>query len=281
MEKDFDHIAKKYDQDFTNSEIGKKQRIAVYTYLKNRKIDNIDQNDIAQKILEVNCGTGEDAIWFAKKGHTVLATDISTEMIQVAKKKANGIKHLKFRQLDINNLNTIKLLDESNTENQQPKTNNKFDLIFSNFGGLNCLNKEELNTFFKNTSKLIHKNGKLILVIMPKNTLWERFYFILKAQFKNAFRRNTNNAIKVNVDNKTVLTWYFNPKDIKKLCGSYFKVIKTKPIGFFIPPSYLENYFRNHKRLLRILDKLENKINRFGFLSRFSDHYLIELELKK
>lgn len=282
MEKDFDHIAKKYDQDFTNSEIGKKQRTSVYRYLQNRTVTNTHLNDIVQKVLEINCGTGEDAVWFAKKGYTVLATDISSEMIQVAKKKATKVKHLKFQKLDIKDLNNAKLLDDKpKTDDQKSITNNNFDLIFSNFGGLNCLNKDELSIFFKNTSKLIHKNGKLILVIMPKNTLWERVYFILKAQFKNAFRRNTNNGIRVNVDNKTVLTWYFNPKDIIKISSTYFKIVKTKPIGFFIPPSYLENYFRNHKRLLRTLDKLENMVNQFGFLSRFSDHYLIELEPKK
>jgi len=114
---------------------------------------------------------------------------------------------------------------------------------------------------------------------MPKNTLWERVYFILKLNFKKAFRRNTNDSLDANVENRNVKTWYYNPKDIKEISSNYFKVVKTKPIGFFIPPSYLENYFSRHKRFLSILDKLERTIGKFGFLSRFSDHYLIELKL--
>ena len=38
-------------------------------------------------ILELNAGTGEDAIWFAKQGHTVHATDISEGMQTVLKSK--------------------------------------------------------------------------------------------------------------------------------------------------------------------------------------------------
>ncbi len=263
MKADFDHIAKNYDTDFTHSEIGKRQRNVVYKYLE--ELPN------QQHILELNCGTGEDAIWFAKKINTVLATDISKEMIHVAKEKSKEIKNLKFQQLDVNNL-------KSNSENLVQKS--KFDLIFSNFGGLNCLNKQELQDFFRTASKLLHKNGKLILVIMPKNTLWENIYFIVKGQFKKAFRRNAKTALTVNVAGNKVQTWYFNPKQIKSLSKVNFKVVQTKPIGFFLPPSYLECYFKNHKRFLTILGTLEKTIGRFGFLSRYSDHYMIELQIK-
>ncbi len=268
MKKDFDHIAKDYDTDFTYSEIGKCQRNSVYRYLK--KLPK------QLNILELNCGTGEDAIWFAKQNNQVLATDISSEMIRVAEQKGRNIKNLEFSQLDINKINLCKSVQS---------VSKKIDIIFSNFGGLNCLNKKELKNFFKTASELSTKDGKLILVIMPKNTLWERLYFILKLDFKKAFRRNTNKSLEVNVDNNPevsgVQTWYYNPKDIKKMARPYFKVTITKPIGFFIPPSYLENYFKKHKRFLNILDQLEKKIGKFGFLSRFSDHYLIELTLNR
>jgi cyclopropane fatty-acyl-phospholipid synthase-like methyltransferase len=226
------------------------------------------------RVLELNCGTGEDAIWFAKKGYTVLATDISNEMIGVAKQKAKGIDNLKFQQLDINNLCDIPKKRRTSGE-----TSN-YDLIFSNFGGLNCLNSDHLHNFFKNASKMINENGKLILVIMPKNTLWERVYFSFKGQIKKSKRRNTNKSLQVNVAEKAVETWYFNPKEIEKIAQVYFKVIKTKPIGFFIPPSYLEPFFRKHKLLLSILNIFEKSIGKIEFLSRFSDHYLIELKEK-
>ena len=58
------------------------------------------------------------------------------------------------------------------------------------------------------------------MVIMPKNTLWERFYFSLKFQYKNAFRRNTKKAVYANVEGIQVPTWYYNPKEVTAFAKS-------------------------------------------------------------
>jgi ubiquinone/menaquinone biosynthesis C-methylase UbiE len=81
----FDSAANQYDSDFTHTEIGKMQRRGVYHFL-NKK--TLTPNSIS--ILEINCGTGEDAIWFSKKGHTISATDASSGMIDVAKQKSKA-----------------------------------------------------------------------------------------------------------------------------------------------------------------------------------------------
>jgi len=186
-------------------------------------------------------------------------------MLRLAQKKADNSKAIRFEKLDIKTISKANL----------PKN---FDVIFSNFGGLNCLNTNELKAFFKSVYNLLPDKGKLILVIMPKNTLWEFCYFIFKRDFKNAVRRCTNKPVYVNLGKQKVATWYYNPKDIKQFSEPYFKVKHIYPIGFFIPPSYLENYFSNHKLFLSILGKAERLVATFGFLSRFSDHYLIEIE---
>ena len=84
-------------------------------------------------ILELNCGTGEDAIRFHKAGNEVFATDISAEMIKVSKTKLGPteIKGITFMQLSMTDL-------------PQEWMKGKFDLVFSNFGGLNCIDKNEL-----------------------------------------------------------------------------------------------------------------------------------------
>src|SRR5690349_14062620 len=40
-----------------------------------------------EKILELNCGTGEDAMFFSQQGFNVHATDISTGMLSKMKEK--------------------------------------------------------------------------------------------------------------------------------------------------------------------------------------------------
>jgi SAM-dependent methyltransferase len=77
----FDALADSYDATFTNSRIGLAQRNAVWREL-----------DITfgpgQRILEINCGSGVDAIHLASRGVKVLACDSSPRMIEVAGRRA-------------------------------------------------------------------------------------------------------------------------------------------------------------------------------------------------
>lgn len=260
MKTDFDNAAKTYDTLFTHSVIGTLQRNLVYHHFS--KVLN---SSAAKNILEINCGTGEDAIWLAKQNFEVTATDISEAMIAVAKSKA-VYENLVFKVADTKAI----------TKDFEGK---KFDLLFSNFGGLNCLSKSELLSFFENVSEILTEKGKMVLVIMPKNTLWEQFYFLLKRDFKKAFRRKKDFAI-ANVEGKKVTTYYYNPKDIVNLTNANFEIKQFSPIGFFVPPSYLENFFRNKPKLISLLNSLEQRIKNQSLLSKYADHYLIVLQKK-
>jgi trans-aconitate methyltransferase len=258
MSNDFDIHAQNYDAVFTHSSIGKAQRDCVYQYLA-KELDTINHLNV----LELNCGTGEDANYFHQKGHQVIATDISEEMLTVAKEKHPEIR---FQALDITTIT-------STTFDQ------KFDVIFSNFGGLNCVSEPQLHDFLKTSETLLADHGKLIMVIMPKNTLWERFYFMLKFQFQKAFRRNTKEAVYAHVEGVQVPTWYYNPKDITAFAKAYTKPIGVKPIGIAIPPSYLEPYFKNKPRFMKLLITLESWFQH-PFWATYADHFLISFEKK-
>lgn len=260
MDSSFDKAAANYDSTFTNSAIGKTQRSFVRKHLS-----KLLKNYHTKTILEINCGTGEDAIWFAKQGFEITATDISEKMIIVAKSK-QCFQNLNFKQADINTLSSH-------------FNDKKFDLVFSNFGGLNCLLKTELQQFFKNASQLLTDKGQLVLVIMPKNTWWEQFYFLMKGNFKSAFRRKKESAL-ADVDGEKVITYYYNPKDIVNLSDAFFETKSIKPIGFFVPPSYLEPFFSNKPRLLAILKKMDNGIRNWSLTSKYADHYLIAMQKK-
>lgn len=260
MQTSFDTAASKYDATFTHSVIGKLQRGYVYKHLS----ETLRKGN-PKTILEINCGTGEDAIWLAKKDIKIIATDISEEMIAVAKNKGH-LKNLQFETADINLLN-IQFQDK------------KFDLVFSNFGGLNCLDRNELALFFKNASEILSEKGQLALVIMPKNTLWEQLYFLLKGNFRTVFRRKKESVI-ANVDGEKVTTYYFNPKETVNLASDYFDFKQLNPIGLFVPPSYLEPFFKNKKILTSALNTLENAVTDYSFLSRYADHYFIVFQKK-
>ena len=260
MKADFDQVAATYDTTFTHTIIGKMQRDLVYHHLK-----KLFSDSNIESILEVNCGTGEDAIWLAKQGFQVTATDISKPMLTVAKAKEHA-GNITFIQADLNDLSIH-------------FPNEKFDLIFSNFGGLNCLSERQLSSFFKNATQLLNEKGKLVLIMMPRNTLWEQGYFLTKGQFNSIFRRKRESVL-ANIDDEKVITYYYNPKETLTLADHYFDLIQQNPIGFFVPPSYMEPFFKTKPRLISMLNALENKITSQRFLAKYADHYLIAFEKK-
>lgn len=256
----FDFAAAGYDTEFTHSAIGKRQRQMVYGFLESRL-------DLWNEILEINCGTGEDALWFANNGKQIIATDISSEMIKTAKAKAElrNTANIEFKTLDITKINT---LDSSK----------KYDLIFSNFGGLNCLSPDELIAFLETArDKLLAGNGSIVMVIMSKGSIWESLFYLRKLNLRKAFRRNTNRALLVNVNGQNVPTYYYNPSFFKKVKESFI-IEAIQNVAFFLPPSYLEPIFAKRPGLLNFFFRLERKFCKLSFLAGFADHYLIELK---
>jgi ubiquinone/menaquinone biosynthesis C-methylase UbiE len=70
----FDRLAPGYDASFTD-------RLPA-RWLRQRVRERVCQHlPEHARILDVGCGTGEDAIWFAERGHDVAATDVSHRML--------------------------------------------------------------------------------------------------------------------------------------------------------------------------------------------------------
>ncbi len=262
----FDNVASTYDQDFTHTNIGKALRNSVWKYL-----DKVLDYSSRLKILELNCGTGEDAIRFAQRGHQVFATDLSETMAKCTLDKV--VENKLQQKIDVFTCDAraIDLCDFSS----------EFDLVFSNFGGLNCLNADELEKLAADLFQLLKPGGRFIAVVMPKFCVWESFYFLTKFDFTKMFRRNTSNSLPVSVGDDYVNTWYYSPAHFNSLFKEYFKKLAVKPVGVSIPPSYMEGNVGNKTQLMGILNNLEDSLGSIAILSTVSDHFLIDMIKRK
>jgi cyclopropane fatty-acyl-phospholipid synthase-like methyltransferase len=257
----FDHIAPDYDAGFTSSQIGKLQRQIVWRYLD----ASLDRGK-PLNILELGCGTGTDAIRFARAGHHVLATDASSAMIEVARQKARGQNFegsIEFELVDMRYL-------------QNNDFNLSIDLIFSNFGAVNCLSPEDLAKLFSDCCDLLSPKGRMILVIMPDKCIWESSYFGMRFQWKKAFRRGKEKEVVLLGENE-VETWYYSHRRIKELSNKWFDATTVIPVGLFIPPSYMEPFFVRRKTLLHGLSWLDRRMAKGACAASISDHYIINL----
>ena len=258
----FDILASTYDADFTVSNIGRLQRERVWSFLQ--ALLNAKQGSL--KILEINCGTGEDAVRLATLGHTVIAADASAAMIEKAKEKSVSC------HIDL----PVEFVVCSFGELSTRFVNEQFDLVFSNFGGLNCIDQPALEQLNKDLSSLIKPGGHLFFVIMSRCCLWEIFYYGIKGKLRTALRK-FRKSVNFTVNGTTMAVHYYSPAGIKKIFTRSFSFLQQHPVGLFIPPSYLEKKFELRPRLLDRLNKLEKRSG-YSFLSLFADHYCINFK---
>ncbi len=270
MQQEFDTVAREYDATFSQTAVGSLLRARVWSSFC--RIKDL-QNNVGT-VLEINCGTGEDAIWLAQQGWKVIATDASPEMIAVAKAKIEASGLTDQAQARICSFTDTSQFQESN-----------FDLIFSNFGGLNCVSPSELEALAPVLLQKLKPGGYFIAVVMSRFCWWEMLYFLWKCKPREAFRRLGKKPVNAPLDAQTqVKTWYYSPgafekwfRDNSKSFSGRFKKTNLQPIGLWLPPSYLNPFFEKRPRLLRFLNYLETSLSP-AWMAFAGDHFLICLE---
>ena len=157
----FDAIARVYDRVFSDSAIGRAQRKAVWN-----EMDRVFQP--GQRILEINCGTGVDAVHLALRGIQVDACDSSSEMIAQARRRIEGFPGLPVRFQCL----PAEEIDELDSDEL-------YDGAFSNFSGLNCVS--DLRSLTRSLSSRVRPGGKVIVCIFGKFCLWEVHYWSVRS----------------------------------------------------------------------------------------------------
>ena len=223
---------------------------------------------IGDTLLELNAGTGQDAVYFAQKGFRVDATDISAGMLAQLRKKVAAYQLndlITTRQLSFTELDTLSV--------EEP-----YDAIFSNFGGLNCT--DNLDRVLLSFDRLVKKRGTVTLVVMPPFCLWD-FLMVLKGDFKVAFRRLfAQKGAKAHIEGVHFLCWYYTPAYIIDTLKHSFDVVSLEGLCTVVPPSYLENFPKKHKTLYNFLIKWENKWKAIAPFKYIGDYFIITLQKK-
>jgi ubiquinone/menaquinone biosynthesis C-methylase UbiE len=219
-------------------------------------------------ILELNAGTGEDAVYFARQGHTVHATDIAAGMQEVFIKRIKETQSGKLVSFELCSFTELENLHQ----------HGPYDFIFSNFAGLNCTN--QLSKVLDSFSHLLKPGGLVTLVILPKFCLWE-FLFLFKGKFRTAFRRfSGSKGTKAKIDGENFRCWYYNPSFIRKHLKNSFDIVALEGLCTLVPPSYMENFAEDHPRLYRFLEKKENTWKCKWPWKVTGDYYIITLQKK-
>lgn len=197
-------------------------------------------------ILELNAGTGADAAYFVERGYRVHATDVADGMVSAIQRKINLSKNAeRFTLQQV----SFTALDEV--------TGGPYDLIFSNFGGLNCTPDLEAVTRF--LPRLLRPAGYLVWVVMPPICPWELAQ-ILRGRFRVATRRLKPGGVMANVEGAAVMTWYHSPQKLMKALTPKFRLVHRQSLSLFCPPSYMDRFPHRFPRITQFLLNLDERI---------------------
>lgn len=243
-------MAADYDAAFSDSALGKTLRGLVWS-----RLEQVFR--APQRILELGCGTGVDALALARRGVEVVATDASQGMIQVASQKAAPGDRVAFHCLPM----------ESVAASFQGQG---FDGVLSNFGAINCV--RDLGALVSDVSVCLRPGARLVWVVMGRHVPWEWAWFLAQGQWSKAWRRLTPGGVSW----RDLHIRYPTPAELTRLLRPHFKIERVAPLGVALPPSYVGEWLARRPRLSGMLTALEQRAQGWRVLAGLADHYIVE-----
>lgn len=253
----FDQVAPRYDADSTYLELSIWFRALVW-----ERMACIFRPGM--HLLELGCGTGEDAVWNAKRGVRVTATDASPAMLDETRRKAAaaGVADLiDVQPFDFSDAGTWTL-------------SGQFDGVTSNYGALNCI--PDFQALGDYLGGVVRPGGVAGLCVIGRYCPWEMIWHGAHLHFRTAFRRLPGHAI-AHLEGRYFPVYYPTPGQLARGFGAGWRRGRVDGVGVFIPPSDLYRAVGRHPRLARTLLALEKRTATRWPFTQLGDHYWIEL----
>jgi SAM-dependent methyltransferase len=254
----FERLAVRYDELWTETAIGRAQRNAVW-----RVVDDLFR--AGDHVLDVGCGTGEDAAHLMARGVRVSAVDASAAM--VAQAKARGVE---AQVLDVGQPilaagclsgGPVRLENWPAGTIACPTRSTSFDGVLSNFGALNCV--KDLAALARDLGALVRPGGHVAICVIGRFCAWETLYYSAHFNFRKAVRRWNGRAGDV---------YYPTIRQLRADFVADFELLHWTGIGTLVPPSYV-------KLPARIVNFLA-RFDRLPFLRSGADHRLLIFKRK-
>lgn len=217
------------------------------------------------RILDLACGTGTDAFWFAQHGYTVHGVDISDGMLRRAQDKAG--------QLGLEDRATFEHLSYTELGKLEK---NQFDCTFSNFGGLNCVS--DLKLVADQVRPLLKSDAYVIWALMPPFCLWE-FAMLIRGRFRLATRRFPGKST-VYKEGLNYPVYYYRPGQVAQAWGNDFQLESVRALSVITPPATNKDFALKRPRLFELLGKLDDALESKYPFKYWGDFTIVTLKRK-
>ncbi len=218
------------------------------------------------RILELNAGTGTDALELARRGYHVHATDIAPGMLERAHQKAG--------RPEVAGRLTIQSCSFMELERVQGAP---YDAVFSDLGGLNCI--PNLGPVIAQLPRVLRPDGLITWVLMPRVCLWEMAE-IFRGHPGLAFRRLSKGGTRAQLEGLQFQMYYFSPGEVLDWFNPDYEFLALEGLSVLTPTAESKNFAKLHARLYRGLAWLDDRLSPLAPWRAWGDFFILSMRYR-
>ncbi len=251
----FDSVAADYDGPLGNNELIQVMRARLWRSV-------LSWSRPGARLLDLGCGTGIDAAFFATQGRNVVAIDWSPKMVERARARAAqaGLAdRVRVEQIGIQELDGL--------------AGEKFDLVYSDLGPFNCV--PDLRGSGADCAGLLLPGGKLVVSVIGRVCPWELAFYAARRDWRRFGVRGKKGSVPVNLNGETVWTRYYTPREFYRELAGEFELDYYCGLGLYIPPPYLSRLYQRMRPIIRPFLWLDEHASALPFFRDLGDSFLM------
>ncbi len=264
IETGYDTLAPTYDEDIGSNLVGLRMRHVFQQTL-------LEVFRPGQRLFEVGCGTGIDALWLAHRGFNVVATDISDQMLAEVTQKANAeglSQRLECRKLAAHAIGTL----------AEEFGEGRFDGGYCHAGALNM--EPDILRVPGGIRSLLRSGGRFVCSVINKASLFEVIFYPLVLRPRKAFRR-LGNTVPIPISRQAPLNRYvvparfYGPNELREIFRDSFLAETVQGMQVFLPPSNLADMYSLLEPVFIPLQALEARLSRRWPFNMWGHHTIL------
>ena len=212
-------------------------------------------------LLEVGCGTGKEAIEISKSVREVVATDISSGMVDLLRRKLASSRMPR-------RVTPVKVGASEIAQVSGRLPGGKVRVSYSFNGALNC--EPKLADFATQLAGLLEPEGLFLCSIRNTLCLSEMVAHAAALQFDKATPRKKQ-PIMISVGGVDIPSTYYSPGEFAGFFRPHFRVEKLVALPGLLPPAYLSDYYLQARPLAPMIERAELALSGHFPLNRFGD----------
>ena len=220
-------------------------------------------------LLDIGCGTGEEAIRLAQDGFSVLGVDISPAMVWQAQAKAGSYGLGRCVMSKVLPAGRLATLDERGP----------FQGAFASLGTLNT--EPDLPGFVEGLHALLEPGAPFVATVMSRHCLFEVLRDLRPFTPDESLKRASGwTEARAGTGGVVAPVRFYTPQEFASPFAPYFSVETVWAFPLWLPPVHLYDVYRARQEHFKRLEGRERRMRSWPGFRAWGDHFLMVLRHK-